>query len=240
MTNDRHNPAKEPDRLEDAGPEERVLLHDLLLFGRQRSGLRQNCGRDADLAERVEERRVPEVAELVLAQLEALADGDRIRRDLALVVLAVVVARHDRGHERRDGREVRLVELPVQADRAHRRRADAREDPDELALLVGEHMRLVPRDEEHADGLIGGTQRVHEEGFVSEPLEELARVLGRVGAARERHRLAGVEHARYHRRALRERENIARRLSGGEREVKRVAALVDVDGGHVRLEEVDD
>src|SRR5438046_3320836 len=101
-------------------------------------------------------------------------------------------------------------------------------------------MGPVARDEGPAGGLIRGNEGVDGGGFVSEPLEELARVLGRVGAARERHRLAGVEHARYHRRALRERENIARRLSGGEREVKRVAALVDVDGGHVRLEEVDD
>src|SRR5207253_9866236 len=128
--------------------EKRMLLHDLLLLGRERSGLREDRSGHADLAERVEERRVSEVSELVLAHLETLADGDRVRRDLALMVLAVVVARDDRGHEGGDRREVGLVELAIEADRPHRRRSDAREDADELALLVGEHVRVVPGDEE--------------------------------------------------------------------------------------------
>jgi len=76
----------------------------------------------------VEQRRVAQVAQLVLAHVETLAHGDRVRRDLPLVILAVVVARDDRGHERRDRRQVGLVEFAVEADRAHRRRTDARED----------------------------------------------------------------------------------------------------------------
>src|SRR5207245_3717182 len=96
VPDDRHHTTQEADRLEDPGAEERVLLHDLLLLGRERSGLRKDRGGHADLAERVEERRVPEISELVLAHPETLADGDRVRRDLALVVLAVVVARDDR------------------------------------------------------------------------------------------------------------------------------------------------
>ena len=120
VTNDRHHAAQEPDRLEDARAKERVLLHDLFFFGRQRSGLRQDCGGHAYLAERVEERCVTQIAQLVLAHLETLPHRDRVRRDLALVILAIVVARDDRGHERRDGREVRLIELAVESDRPHR------------------------------------------------------------------------------------------------------------------------
>jgi len=109
VANDRHDAAQEADRLEDARPQERVLLHDLFLFGREGARLRQDRGGYADLAERMEEGRVPQVPELMLAHVEALAHRDRVRCDLALMVLAVVVARHDRGHERRDRREVGLV-----------------------------------------------------------------------------------------------------------------------------------
>ena len=172
-----------------------MLLHDLLLFGRERAGLREDRGRHADLAERVEERGVSQIAELVLAHLETLADGHRVRRDLPLVIFAVVIARDDRRHERRDRGEIRLVELAVETDRPHRRRTDTREDADELALLVGEDMRLTPGDEENADRLIGRAQRVHEEGLVTEALEELLRELRRVRASRERDRLAALEHA---------------------------------------------
>src|SRR5881397_3145599 len=239
VTYDRHHAAQEPDRLEDARTKERVLLHDLFFFGRQRSGFRQDRGGHADLAERVEERGVAQIAELVLAHLETLAHRDRVRRDLALVILAIVVARHDRGHERRDGREVRLIEFAVEADRAHRRRADSREDADELALLVGEHVLLTPGDEEDPDRLVSRAQRVHQERLVAEAFEQLSGRFRCVRATRERNGHAGVEHTRDHRGGLRQCEHIARRLSGREREVERVAALVDVHGGDGRLEQVD-
>jgi hypothetical protein len=55
VPDDRHDPAQEADRLEDARAQERMLLHDLFLFGRERAGLRQDRGGHADLAERVEQ-----------------------------------------------------------------------------------------------------------------------------------------------------------------------------------------
>ena len=155
MTDDGHHAAQEADRLEDARPKDRVLLHDLLLFGCQRSGLREDRGRHADLPEGVEERRVAQVAELILRELQPLAHRHGIRGDLALVVFAIVVARDNRRHERGYGREVRVVQLSIEADRADRRRTDAREDADELALVIGHEVRLVPGDKEHSDGLVG-------------------------------------------------------------------------------------
>ncbi len=119
----------------------------------------------------------------MLAHVEALAHGDRVRRDLALMVLPVVVARHDRGHQCRDRGQVRLVELAVKTNGSHRRGADAREDADELALLVGEHVRFVPGDEENADGLVGRAKRVNEQRLVAEALEELSGWLRAVRAA---------------------------------------------------------
>ncbi len=61
VADDRHDAAQEADRLEDARAQERVLLHDLFLFGRERARLRQDRSGDADLAERMEEGRVPQV-----------------------------------------------------------------------------------------------------------------------------------------------------------------------------------
>src|SRR5439155_9800326 len=181
-----------------------------------------------------------QIAELRLEEAQALADGDGVRGDLALMVLAIVIARDDRGHERGDRRQVRVIQLAVEADRADRGRADPREDADELALLVGERVRLAPGDEKDADGLVGGAQRVEEQGFVPEALEQLLRRLGRLRASGERDRLAGFEGAAHEAPVLRQGEDVARRGAGREGELERIAALVEVDRGDRRLQQIDD
>ena len=240
VPDDRDDPPQEADGLEDAGAEERVLLHDLALLDRQRTGLREDRRGHADLAERVEERGIPQVAQLGVGEVQALADGDRVLRDLALVILAVVVPGDDRRHERRDRRQVRVVQLAVQADRADRRSADAGEDADELAIFVGEGMRLAPGDEEHADVLVRRAQWMHEKRLVAEALEELARALGRLGSARKRERLRGLEDLGDGRGGLWQRQHVARGLPRGEREFEVVAALVEIDRADLGLHEVHD
>ena len=126
VAHDRHDAFQEADRLEDARSEQRVLAHDRDLLGRERTVLAKDRGRDADLAERMEQRRVPKIALLLRPQANALAQRKRVRGDAALMVLAIVVAGLDRGGERRDRREVGIVELAVEPDASDGGRAEAR------------------------------------------------------------------------------------------------------------------
>ena len=79
-----------------------------------------------------------------------------------------------------------------------------------------------------------------EQRLMAEALEELARTLRSVIALRERDWLPGLEHARHQWRVLGKREDIARRFAGGEGEVERVSALVEVDRAYRGLQETDD
>ena len=223
----RDHRAQEADRLEDARAEHRVLLDDLPLLRGELPRLRDDRRRDADLAERLEERGVTQVAHLIFGEAEPLPERDGVRGEAALVVLAVLVARLDHRRKRRHGRQVRLVELAVETDAVDRRRADPGEDADELALLVGERVRLLPGDEEHADRFVAGAQRLHEHGFAVEALERGARALGHDrglavldGATAEDRRDRGG--------ALRQAHEVGRRLACRRRELELVAALVEI------------
>ena len=66
VADDRHDAAQEADRFENARAQDGMLLHDLFLVGRERAGLRQDRGGHANLPERVEERRVAQVTQLVV------------------------------------------------------------------------------------------------------------------------------------------------------------------------------
>ena len=160
VPHDRHDRVEEFDRLEEPRAEERMLLHDLPLLRRERSTLREDRRRDADLPERVEQRCVPQVAERGVVEAEALAQADRVGGYPPLVILVIPVARLDHRRELRDRRQVGVVELQVQAHRADGRRTHAREHADELALVVGEPVRLVPRHHEHPDRLGRRAQRL--------------------------------------------------------------------------------
>ena len=226
-----------------------MLLHDLALLGRERAALGEDRGRHADLAERMEERRVAEVAKHVVAEPEALAERDRVRRDAALMVLVIAVTRLDHRGELRDRRQVRVVELAVQAHRADRRCTHAGEDADELTLVVGEPVRLGPRDQQQPDGFRGRAQRLNEERAVAPLAHPRPGRLGRLLGIGELDRPAGLE--RDHevaRRRLRERE-LPRPPAGGiTGELEGLAAGVQVDRrrrcadrGHERVgEQLDD
>src|SRR6185312_9231615 len=68
VTHDRHHALEEADRLEDARAEQWMLADDRELFRREWAVLAEDrCG-DADLPERMEQRRVAEVAQLVGSQ----------------------------------------------------------------------------------------------------------------------------------------------------------------------------
>ena len=167
-----------------------MLLHDLALLGSERPALREDRGRHADLAERVEQRRVAKVAEGVVIQAEPFAERDGVRGDAPLVVLVVAVPGLDHRGELRDRRQVGVVELQVQAHRADRRGAHAREHADELALVVGEPVRLLPGHHQHADRLGRGAQRLHEERAVSPLAHARAHRLGGVLRVGDLERLA--------------------------------------------------
>jgi len=167
VAHDGHHRAQEFDRLEDARAEERVLLDDLAFLGRERAALREDRRRHADLAERMEQRRVAEVAKHVVAQPEALAERDRVRRDAALMILVIAVAGLDHRGELRDRRQICVIELEIQAHRADGRGTHPGEDPDELALVVGEPVGLGPRDQQEPHGFGRGAERLHEQSAVA-------------------------------------------------------------------------
>ena len=75
-----------------------------LLIGRERAILAKDGRGNADLPERVEERRVPEIAQFVRSQVHAFAESEGVRRDSPLMVLAVVVPCLDRRRQGRHGR----------------------------------------------------------------------------------------------------------------------------------------
>src|SRR4029078_7425792 len=81
VTDDRNDRAQELDGLEDPCAEQRGLLHDLPLLLSERPALREDRRGHADLAERVEQRAVAEIAQRGVLETDALADRDRIRRE---------------------------------------------------------------------------------------------------------------------------------------------------------------
>src|ERR671936_1181077 len=131
-----------------------MLLDHRPLVGRERTALREDRGWDRDLPDGVEERCVAEIAKLILAETETLAEGDRVRGDAALMILAVLIARFDRRGQRADRREVRVLELAVQLQPTDLPGTDARDDAEQLALLRRDRVDLAPGHEEHAHELI--------------------------------------------------------------------------------------